>query len=395
MAQDQSGNQLHLILRGASPGASLALVTAQVSIALASATLTPALRSTETGPWRMLGGPRQWSLVSLFTMLAVAALPFSPSVGPALMMGALPGLSTALVCLSMVAWALTVWWLPNVHFWSTQDPPARIQGLFAPQWETSPTGRWGWNNLLVRREIAIEAIPLGVARLSQWARIQRWRLGNPSQPLFRLALVMLVAMVATFYFSGEALNQGMAYLIKNARIIPFFIMGMMTMQIARNWRLRRASLGWESTLPISRQAFQRELVLAFALDILPTIFIFAVLTSLALNLPDAGNLGAVQAQAPRIALDALMLFAGTAPLILGLAALFVVLLRVWVALLVVYLIGFATIMAVTMPIVVRAGSVSAGRSLLLTQLWIPALAGIGLSYFVLRLWRRMEFGAAQ
>ncbi len=134
----------------------------------------------------------------------------------------------------------------------------------------------------LRRELLVESWTGRPMFWNPWARIQRWRTGNPPLPSIRFILMSAAGAGAVLV----PLNRvpGAAASGSLVAVLSLIMFLMVCGQIATVWRKRLTCLDVESLRPISRSMLQRDWAIALALDLFVPAILVGLVSAVALQL---------------------------------------------------------------------------------------------------------------
>jgi hypothetical protein len=228
---------------------------------------------------------------------------------------------------------------------------------------------------------------------SWWRRIERWQFGNPPLRVARITLFTVALIVGVQ--AGVRWNSvpSRVSLSESLCFAGFMTLGMVAMQVGRMWRTRLSVLPLEITRTCTRRAMSFEWIAAFIVDLLPGVAIASAVAAIGLNweLPSRGDWKAVPG-------DLAILLPVALIMTVALGALFVVVERLWLA------IVLSSVFIGLMPMAVlgTAFLVGVGRDehgvpdvtphAIEAQIWVAALIGAVLAWFLGHRFLTMEIG---
>jgi hypothetical protein len=329
-----------------------------------------------------------------FFLLGSLAL---PSVGPPLMRGEMPGLLAALGLVSAASIVLTVVTLRGMaHAPEIVELPAGAGARTRAAWQMQ--FRPGWMFATAGSEDRIERWIQRQSEWTWWQRVGRWRMGNPPLRSERMMAMMLAVMVPVLWLMDTtilAANGRMGFAVLRGQVL--LVAGLLAMtvaiRVATTWRLRMLMLPLESLRPYGRRALQNEMAAGLVADVAPSVALVAAFDAIGLNLNSAW-----QVAWARVPGDFALMLTCVLPLVVGLAAMMVVVKREWLAISLVLAVPVLLGMALMGLAILQADAPArmfgeVATRAFFRQLWIPGVLGAGLAYGMYRRWLAMGIGS--
>ena len=380
---------VRLVATGAAWDAAVAVSAAIVASYAASLALT----SIGDMSSDQLQGIARWSaLLSLVTIGLTIAL-FIPDRADGILRGGDVRILAVLWLAAAASVGLAAWLLSRLVYWSANVSSLPTKN-FREHFLVGARYRENWLFAGPKREERIEAwSQRDAGDWTWWRRIERWRFGNPPLRVVRFVLLMVATIVAVqgailWNAVSDRLNLGASLCFAG-----FVTAGMATIQVGGLWRTRLSVLPLETLRPCARRMLRYEWITAFIFDLLPGAATASAAAAIGLNWE----------MPPRVRWEAVPLdFAILLPVALivtvALGALFVVVERLWRAV----VLSAAVIWSMPMAVLMMVVLVGVGRNeygapdltpqAIVAQLWVAALIGAALAWFMGRRFLTMEIG---
>jgi hypothetical protein len=362
--------------------ASAAQVTSIIAIGAASAL---------TRTFRPRGIQRLTWMIPVVFVCVLASFVF-PAWDPLASALHSPIAAVAYALVACGATVLAVWTLAHRAEWFSDSSSLERRNPMRYEW-LGMGGGSRWMFFTNRRERHIEAGLSTTPNLNWWQRVGRWRLGNPSLEILPLALVILVPIgAAALTMLAMARQSGASRPISLFPMLSFMPFMMLLGHVGATWRARLLVLPLEFLRPCSRQAMQRELAAAFALDLLPLAILFAILATLGFHLNTSINL-----PWRWVPLSFLYFLALGCSGILAVGALVVVVRRLWVSIVLLFVFVLANMLGGAGLVLFERGAPDLfpgfmPTALIFASFCLPILCGAIFCWVLWRRWLRIEIG---
>ncbi len=238
-----------------------------------------------------------------------------------------------------------------------------------------------------RAERRIEILRPATADRGAWQRIERWRLGTAPKMLWFRWLVMLAVLapvtLGSAYLLGCAGDSPFSWRLQVGMLAIFLSMigAAFTLHV---WLARMASLPAELLRPSVGNP-RRDLALALAWDLAPSVLLFAVGEAAAMNLFDGQN------RFPWVGLLAsFVVFLSLAIAATSAAVWTLLARRRWLGVCLLALAGVAAFVGVTYTAITGPKDATDLWHGVLWQLWVPTVLAAMMGWLALRRWNTME-----